>query len=90
MNESRPCRVDGLAFRELADGSTVVLQPDGKAALVLNVMGAAVLDLCDGQRAIADVAALICDVFPDAARDQVEADVAALVEKLTEAGCLRR
>jgi pyrroloquinoline quinone biosynthesis protein D len=46
----------------------VLLYPEG--VVLLNDTGAAILELCDGQRSIADIAAVLgeryqCDVTPD-------------------------
>lgn len=90
MSDVLPHKVEGIATRELPDGECVVLPPDGKAALVLNATGAVVLELCDGTRSAAAIAAIVGEAFPDAPPVQVAEDVAALVQRLTEAGCLRR
>jgi hypothetical protein len=90
MSGELPQKVAGLALRELPEGECVVLPPDGKAALVLNATGAVVLELCDGTRSAAAIAAIVAEAFPDAPPARVGEDVAALLRGLAEAGCLRR
>jgi hypothetical protein len=84
----RPRRRDGLATRDLPDGTTAVLVVETGSLVVLNAPGAAVLDLSDGTRTVDEIAAVFTEIFPDVARDAVTADVHALVERLRESGLL--
>lgn len=87
MRIRKPRRVTELSTRRLSDEETVVLSPMG-SAVVLNEVGAVVLDLCDGTRTIADVADVLCESLSGASREQVLADVESFVETLTASGCL--
>ena len=60
-------RLARLSFDPVRQQS-VLLYPEG--AVMLNPTGAAILELCDGQRSIADIAAILgaryqCDVVTD-------------------------
>jgi hypothetical protein len=83
----KPKRVQELSTRRLSDEETVVLSPTG-SAIVLNEIGAVVLDLCDGTRTIDDVANILCDALAGAERARVVQDVQAFVESLVASGCL--
>jgi pyrroloquinoline quinone biosynthesis protein D len=82
----RPRGIDGLVSAELTEGETVVSLPATGSALVLNGTGSAVLDLCDGRHTVAEIAGFICDVVTGADPAQVERDVAALIDRLADAG----
>ncbi len=74
----------GVRRRELADGESVALSPDGAQALVLNPMASVVLELCDG-RAPGEIAAVIAERFADVAREAILADVSRILEQLVQA-----
>lgn len=60
----------------------LLLFPEG--GLELNATAAAVLDLCDGLRSVADIAALLADRFPDVGKREIERDVVELLAGLVE------
>lgn len=82
----KPRAVDGLVAAVLPDGDTVASVPASGSALILNGVGGAVLDLCDGQRSIEDIVSFLCDHLQGADRASVATDVAALIERLMAAG----
>lgn len=84
----RPRHAEGVAFRELSDDETVLVNARGDVAFVLNPMASVIWDLCDGSHSTEEIAAFICDTLPDAELDQVSEDLAALVDKLLEAGLI--
>lgn len=45
------------------DGELLVLDPSGEKVLVLNAVGAAVFELCDGARTREDIAALVSETL---------------------------
>lgn len=81
-----PRRKARLKTRELPDGETLLLTPDGSMALVLNAMGSVVWRLCDGRRTAPEIAAFIVRELPDAPAEDVLDDVEDLLAKLAEAG----
>lgn len=83
-----PRRKPDLRTRELPDGETMVLAPDGSMALLLNATGSAVWHLCDGRRGAPEIAAFIARELPDAAAERVLSDVEDLLAELGEAGLI--
>lgn len=84
----RPRLVDQIIRGELTDGEVVVSLRGGERALILNAVGDAVLDLCDGSRTVEEIAAFVRDnmtVPPDA---DVARDVTAVVDELVRAGVI--
>jgi len=55
-NSVKACRKSGLSVTAL-EGEVLVYDPYGRRATCLNGFAAAVLDLCDGERSPADIAA---------------------------------
>ena len=53
----RPRLVEGTVRGELTDGEVVLSVGGGERALILNAVGDAVIELCDGSRTIAEIAA---------------------------------
>jgi hypothetical protein len=68
-------------------GECVLVDRERGRVLALNVTGAAVWDLLDGRRDAPAIARLIAEAA-DAPVEQVEADVARLVEQLVAEGFL--
>lgn len=84
----RPRIADDIIRGELTDGEVVVSLRGGARALILNAMGDAVLDLCDGSRTVDEIAAFVranVAVPPDA---DVARDVGAIVDELVRAGMI--
>ncbi len=80
----RPKRVKDIIARDV-DEETVLITPDASRALVLNAVGGAVLDLCDGTRTVEEIVDFVCKNVAGADAE-VHKDVAALVAQLIEAG----
>ena len=55
----RPRLVDHIMRGELTEGEVVVSLRGGEKALILNAVGDAVLDLCDGSRTVDEIAAFV-------------------------------
>jgi pyrroloquinoline quinone biosynthesis protein D len=75
----RPAFERGVRLRTDADGSAMLLVPEG--AIKLNASAAAALALVDGERTVDEIVATICNRFAvgdDRARD----DVTMLFERL--------
>jgi hypothetical protein len=83
----KPVRARELATRRLSDDETVVLAPTG-SAVILNEVGAVVLDLCDGTRTVDQIVAIVCDTLSGTTEERVRADVRSFVAKLFDSGCL--
>lgn len=81
-----PKRADGVVSEELLDGESVVSTTNAARAVVLNAVGAAVLDLCDGNHSIDEIAAFICDHTDASDAVRVRADVVAMLSELEAAG----
>lgn len=54
----------------------MVYHPDEGRALYLNETASLVWRLCDGERSVADIEALLRDAFPDATELPADVDVA--------------
>ena len=82
MNEAdRPRLGKGVRLRRESDGNAMLLVPEG--ALVLNASAAATLDLVDGNRSIAEIAAAIVERF-DVEEQRAREDVRELLERLVD------
>lgn len=83
----RPTRVRNLATRRISDDETVVMSEAG-TALILNEVGAVIIDLCDGTRSVDEIAAIVCASLAGATEERVRADVRAFVSQLSASGCI--
>lgn len=72
----------------MADDSLLVLRADGTEALLLNVTGGVVWELCDGTRTTDDIAAFVSSTVRAPEPDRVRQDVAALLLRLAQAGLI--
>ena len=82
-----PRRSDGVTTRSL--GSKLVLyNPGSREVSVLNATAAAVWELCDGETPVADAVARLQTRFRGAGTRDLGADVAAVVQMLSERGLL--
>lgn len=71
-----------LLTREVED-EFLVYEPEGGEVYLMNPMAAAILELCDGSRDAAAIAAEILDVL-EADPQTVQADVERALEELSE------
>lgn len=76
----------GVRLRREADGSALLLVPEG--IVTLNDTAAAVLELTDGSRTIAAIAADLSERF-DADRAALEIDVRDLLDEFVTRGYVR-
>lgn len=80
----RPRAVEGLEIRAAGD-ETLVHDPGTAHVHVLNATAGLVLELCDGTRDRAAIAAALRERVADApAGDALEADVAAVLDRFVE------
>lgn len=77
----RPAFGKGVRLRREADGSAMLLVPEG--ALVLNGAAAAALSLVDGTRTVDDIVAALVAQF-DVTPEEARADVESLFDRLSE------
>lgn len=73
MLDARLRRQDGILAQE-ARGQTVLLRLEDGGYYALDEVGAMIWELCDGQRAVGEIVALLCAEF-DAPEGTVRADV---------------
>jgi len=73
----------GVRLRTEADGSTLLLVPEG--ILRLNDAAAAILALVDGTRTVDEIVDALCERF-EAPREDLKHDVAELVDRLSRRG----
>ena len=76
----RPRRRDGVLAQE-AQGQTVLLRLDDGGYYALDEVGARIWELCDGDRDLTAIVAVLCSEF-DASEKQVMADVIEFVDEL--------
>jgi hypothetical protein len=75
-------------MRELPGGDVVLTTADGATAVILNATAQAIVELCDGERSVEEVARFVLELLPDATEAQVTADVVSLVDRLAALGLL--
>jgi len=83
----RPHASAGYHVEEL-DGDLLLLHPSNQIILHTNQTAALVWRLCDGERSVAEIVALLGDAYPEASAD-IAADVPALLLELAEQGAIR-
>jgi hypothetical protein len=86
VSAPRPRVVDGVTRGELSAEEVVVSLRGGDRALILNAVGDAVLDLCDGSRTVGEIAAFLRDHMSVPANADVAGDVTAVIDELVRAG----
>ena len=84
----RPRLADDVLRGELTDGEVVVSVRGGERALILNAIGDAMLDLCDGSRTVEEIATLLRESLSVPAGADVSRDVSAIVDELVRAGVI--
>jgi coenzyme PQQ biosynthesis protein PqqD len=80
MMEERLRRQDGVLAQE-SGGQTVLLRLDDGGYYALDEVGAAVWELCDGERPLNEIVGSLCNQF-DAPEATIRADVLEFVEDL--------
>ena len=83
---AKPCFGKGVKLRRDADGSVMLLVPEG--ALVLNRSAAAALELVDGERTLQEIVAAVVDRF-DVAPQSAQDDLSDLFDRLSHRGFLK-
>lgn len=75
-------------LREQIDDETLLYRHVQKKMVYLNDSAATVWNLCDGQRTIGEIIALLTGAYPEA-QGQIEADVRATIDTLLDEGVLQ-
>ena len=78
----RPQQRDGVLAQE-AQGQTVLLRLDDGSYYALDEVGARVWELCDGERSIEDIVAVMSEEF-EAPAETIAADVLEFVAELRQ------
>ena len=86
MDGARPRTTSVITRGELTDGEVVVSVPGGKQAVILNAIGDAVLELCDGTRTVVEIAAFLRSAMQVPNNVDVIRDVGAVLDELVRAG----
>jgi len=73
-------REEGILAQE-AHGQTVLLRLEDGGYYALDEVGAMIWEMCDGQRAVAEIVALLCEEF-DVPERIVQADVLEFIDDL--------
>ena len=81
-----PQRQDGYRL-EMIEGEALIFHPGQTKILYLNPSASVIWQLCDGQRTVGEITALLNDAYPDAARD-IGGDVESTLEKLENHGAI--
>ncbi len=82
----RPRRREGVVLADLPEGELVAQVAGGATAVILDPVGGAVIELCDGRRTVPEIAKFVCETLPVDDPGRVEADIARLVDELLAAG----
>ena len=83
---ARPRLAPGVRLQtDRVSGSPVLLYPEGM--LQMNPTGAAIVELCDGRRSVADVVAALAQRF-NAPTDVLHGDVVGYLHRLRQRGLL--
>jgi hypothetical protein len=86
MLDARPKAATAVTRGELTDGEVVISVPGGKQAVILNAVGDAVFELCDGSRTVADIAGVLKASLQVPEGVDVARDVGAVLDELVRAG----
>ena len=78
----------GVHSRDMEGGELALFKPEDSRLILLNGIGAAVWELCDGTRDVGAIAAILEEPFEMVGSDRVQSDVAAFVAHLLELGAV--
>lgn len=81
-----PTPVDGFQIETL-DGEIVLLHPTRNLIIHSNQTGALIWQLCNGTRTVDEITEILSAAYPEA-RDDIQADVPALIQTLVSRGAL--
>lgn len=75
-----------LVTYETVDGQAVLVDPDGRELLTLNLVGTLVWEAIDGTRSEGELVDLLAGQFPDVERNQIGTDVRIFIGELRSSG----
>jgi len=85
---AKPLKVERLESEELEGLDEIIyVDPENGASFSLNPTAAAILDLCNGQRSLDDLAAILHDTV-HAGMQQARSDVEAILTEFSEHGLI--
>ena len=87
MDSRRPYPVTGYQL-EVLDDELIVFHPAGMKVLHSNQSGTLIWQLCDGQRTVADIVALLRAAYPEADAE-IETSVQDTLQIFTEHGAIQ-
>jgi hypothetical protein len=88
MLEARPKAATSVTRGELTDGEVVISVAGGNQAVILNAIGDAVFELCDGSRTVAEIAGFLKATLQVPEGVDVGRDVGAVLDELVRAGLI--
>ena len=83
-----PERNPRIKFIRRDDGRGIVYIPQSGKIKILNATGTAILNLCDGEHSLDDIAAEIAKQFEGTTEKEVQADIADYIELLKKEAIL--
>jgi hypothetical protein len=84
--QKRPSPTPGYQIEEI-DGELLLFHPATQIIMHTNQTGALVWNLCDGQRTVAEIIAVLCAAYTEAA-DNITADVPDILTQLAQQGAI--
>lgn len=87
MPESRRPRRKPDYRLEMIDNELLLYHPTQTIIMYCNQTASLVWQLCDGQRTLPEIIALLCDAYPDAA-DAIPGDVESLLQTFLQHGAI--
>ena len=85
-NQSIPKPLEGYRVEEM-DGELLLYHPQSTATIYMNQTAALVWQLCDGEREVAEIIAILAESFPDA-EPSVNSDVMTTLKMFQQQGAL--
>jgi hypothetical protein len=86
LNQKRPAHAPGYQV-EILDDEVILFHPTNRKIFHSNSTGALIWQFCDGQRTVAEIAALLSAAYPDVAH-QVKQDVQNTLQIFADHGAI--
>jgi len=87
VDERIPVRVEHFQLERL-DESVLLYHPGLTKTMRLNETAAVLWELCDGERSVGDIAAMLAEAYPEQA-EAIAEDVSITVRSLVDEGAVR-
>ena len=85
-SSKKPCRKPGYHL-EVLENELLLFNPKETLVLYFNETASVVWELCDGQRSVDEIVALLSEAYPEA-RDALEADVQSTLQQFFRHGVI--